>query len=103
MHLFSVVTVNIQYPYALLDAEVWTQQQWISVEDSGDLYSHFKSVLEAFFLNLRIQMLKILYNDSAGVTEELDNISRGLAVNADLFWLQLSDQKSLSEGFTWEV
>ena len=48
-------------------------------------------------------MLKILYNDSAGVTEELDNISRGLAVNADLFWLQLSDQKSLSEGFTWEV
>lgn len=48
MHLFNAVTVNIPYLYALLDAVAWIQQQYISVEDSGDLYSHVKSVLEAF-------------------------------------------------------
>lgn len=39
-------------------------------------------------------MLKILYDDSVGVTEELDNISRGPPLNADLSWLQLCDQQA---------
>lgn len=48
-------------------------------------------------------MSETLHSDSLGVTEELDNISRGSAVNADLFWLQLCEQQAFSEGFTLEI
>lgn len=53
--------------------------------------------------NLWIQLSETLHSDSVGVTEELDNISRGSAVNADLFWLQLCEQQAFSEGFTLEI
>ena len=37
-------------------------------------------------------MSETLYSDSVEVTEERDYTLRGPAVNADLFWLQLSEQ-----------
>lgn len=42
-------------------------------------------------------MSETLCGESVRVTEELDKVSRGSAVNADLLWLQLS------EGFPFEV